>query len=116
MNVAIVSTRIGTTVPTIFPSGVSPMTRLASVATPPAIVKITYMALLGAIALAAAIAFGLGGRDVAARMLESAYEAGRQNKDELRQNLEQGKERAREEARQARQDGRPTTAGATTRP
>ena len=43
----------------------------------PAIVTITYAALIGALALAAALAFGLGGRDVAARMLEGAYAKGR---------------------------------------
>src|SRR4051812_25729912 len=39
----------------------------------PAIVTITYAALLGSAALAMALAFGLGGRDVAARMLSDAY-------------------------------------------
>lgn len=37
------------------------------------IVTITYAALLGAAALGLALAFGLGGRNVAARMLEDAY-------------------------------------------
>lgn len=37
------------------------------------IVTITYAALLGAAALGMALAFGLGGRDVAHRMLEDAY-------------------------------------------
>jgi hypothetical protein len=40
------------------------------------IVTITYAALLGAVALGMALAFGLGGRDVAARMLEDAYRRG----------------------------------------
>jgi len=40
------------------------------------IVTITYAALMGAVALGAALAFGLGGRDVAARMLEEAYRRG----------------------------------------
>lgn len=35
------------------------------------IVVITYTALIGAIALASALAFGLGGRSVAERMLEA---------------------------------------------
>ena len=38
----------------------------------PDIVVITYAALMGGLALALALAFGLGGRDVAARMLEGA--------------------------------------------
>lgn len=53
------------------------------------IVNITYTALIGAVALGLALAFGLGGREVASRLLEQAYDAGRQNagsvKDELRQ-------------------------------
>jgi hypothetical protein len=32
-----------------------------------------------------AIAFGLGGRDVAARMLEDAYRSGREQRDEVRE-------------------------------
>ena len=51
----------------------------------PAIVEITYIALLGSVALGMAIAFGLGGRDVAARLLEDAYGQGRAQRDELRQ-------------------------------
>jgi hypothetical protein len=43
------------------------------------IVMITYTALIGSVALGSALAFGLGGRDVAARLLEQAYESGRQN-------------------------------------
>jgi hypothetical protein len=42
-----------------------------------AIVDITYAALLGSVALGLALAFGLGGRDVAARLLEDAYRSGR---------------------------------------
>jgi hypothetical protein len=51
----------------------------------PAIVEITYVALLGSVALGMAIAFGLGGREVAGRLLEDAYRQGRERRDELRQ-------------------------------
>jgi hypothetical protein len=51
----------------------------------PAIVEITYIALLGSVALGMAIAFGLGGRDVAGRLLEDAYRQGRMRREELRQ-------------------------------
>jgi Conserved TM helix len=50
----------------------------------PAIVEITYIALLGSVALGMAIAFGLGGRDVAARLLEDAYREGRERREEIR--------------------------------
>jgi len=47
----------------------------------PTIVTITYVALLGSVALGLAISFGLGGRDVAARMLEDAYRSGRDERN-----------------------------------
>jgi Conserved TM helix len=62
------------------------------------IVTITYAALLGAIALGTALAFGLGGREVAREMLQGAYEKGQENKEQFRQDLDQGLSRAREEA------------------
>ena len=64
----------------------------------PAIVTITYAALLGAIALGSALAFGLGGREVAARMLEGAYTNVQENKDQWKRDLDQGLTRARDEA------------------
>ena len=70
----------------------------------PAIVTITYAAILGAIALGSALAFGLGGRDVAARMLEGAYSNVQQNKDQWKRDLDQGMTRAKEEASNAKDD------------
>src|SRR5205085_11834503 len=69
----------------------------------PAIVTITYAALLGAVALGSALAFGLGGRDVAARMLEGAYASAQQNKEQWKRDLDQGLARARVEAEQAKE-------------
>jgi hypothetical protein len=66
----------------------------------PEIVTITYAALLGMLALAGALAFGLGGRDVAARMLEQAYESGQQQKNQAKRDVQQGKERAQSQAQQ----------------
>jgi hypothetical protein len=83
-----------------------------------AIVTITYAAIIGAIALGAALAFGLGGRSVAERMLEGAYQAGIENKERMKRDLEQGKERAREQAAQAKErlesDTQPTRPGSAT--
>jgi len=42
-------------------------------------VTVTYAALIGAVALGSALAFGLGGRDVAAKMLSDAYQKGQEN-------------------------------------
>lgn len=64
------------------------------------IVVVTYTLVLGAIALGSALAFGLGGRDVAARMLEGAYSAGQRNKEQVKQDLRQGKQQAEAEARE----------------
>jgi Conserved TM helix len=69
----------------------------------PEIVRITYAALLGALALAAALAFGLGGRDVAARMLEGAYQRGQESREQVRRDLQQGKERARQDLERTRE-------------
>jgi hypothetical protein len=76
----------------------------------PAIVQITYMALVGTIALASALAFGLGGRDVAARMLEGAYEKGQENKDGFKNDLDQGAARAKADVDRARQKAQPSSA------
>ena len=67
------------------------------------IVVITYAALLGAIALGSALAFGLGGRDVARELLVGAYEKGRENKDQFRRDLDMGMQRAREDAEAAKE-------------
>lgn len=50
------------------------------------IVTITYAAILGAVALGMALAFGLGGRGVAGRMLEDAYD--RQRRDRVRAGIQ----------------------------
>src|SRR4051812_12458250 len=69
------------------------------------IVLITYAALLGAIALGSALAFGLGGRDVASRMLEGAYDGVQENKGQWRRDLDQGMSRARDEVSSLRDEG-----------
>jgi hypothetical protein len=48
------------------------------------VVTITYAALMGALALGMALAFGLGGRDVASRVLEDAYRRGQQERERIR--------------------------------
>lgn len=63
------------------------------------IVTITYAALLGAVALGSALAFGLGGRDVARELLQSAYEKGKEHKEEFKRDLDTGMARARDEAK-----------------
>lgn len=67
----------------------------------PQIVTITYAALMGGLALAMALAFGLGGREVAGQMLsgayqsaQGAYQSAQENKEQIKQDLQTGKERA----------------------
>lgn len=59
------------------------------------IVVITYAALLGSVALGAALAFGLGGRDVAAEMLRGAYVKGQAATDQAKRDLETGRRRVK---------------------
>jgi len=66
----------------------------------PQIVIITYAALLGMLALACALAFGLGGRDVAAQMWSSAYQKGQEQADQVKADAQTGKDRAQTQAQQ----------------
>ena len=66
------------------------------------IVTITYAALLGMLALAGALAFGLGGRDVAGRMLQDAYDAGQRSKGQVKADLQAGRQRGEQQAQQAK--------------
>jgi hypothetical protein len=71
----------------------------------PEIVRIAFAATMGALALGLALAFGLGGRDVAGRMLEDAYQKGRENKDQVKDDLETAKQRGEQRADQAQDIG-----------
>jgi hypothetical protein len=75
------------------------------------IVVITYAALIGAIALGSALAFGLGGRDVAREMLMGAYAKGRANTEQWKSDLDQGMQRARVEAEQTKRELEGNAAG-----
>jgi hypothetical protein len=70
------------------------------------IVTITYAALMGAIALGMALAFGLGGREVAAEMLRGAYEGRR---EEVKRDLLVGKERAKQDAERMKAEAQART-------
>jgi hypothetical protein len=67
----------------------------------PEIVRIAFAATMGALALGLALAFGLGGRGVAQQMLEDAYRKGREQRDQLKQDVQQGRDRAEQHAGQA---------------
>jgi len=61
------------------------------------IVVATYVLVLGAIALGFALAFGLGGRDVARQMLQNAYASGQEAMPQLRDEMAQAKEQGAED-------------------
>ena len=77
------------------------------------IVNIAFAATMGALALGLALAFGLGGRDVARRLLEDAYANGRRAKEQAKQDLQTGADRAEGALAEARTSHTQTYPGAT---
>ncbi len=67
------------------------------------IVDITYAALVGSVALGLALAFGLGGREVASRILEQAYDNAQDKSDQLQQEYRQAKAVTKNRIRNLRQ-------------
>lgn len=63
------------------------------------IVRIAFAAVMFAFSLGLALAFGLGGRDLAARMLEDAYRKGKEEKEQVVRDVRLGRERAETELR-----------------
>jgi len=70
------------------------------------IVNITYTAIIGGIALGLALAFGLGGRDVAGQILDKAYSKGQENYAQAKSDLEKGRHNAKQEAKRLKQKAR----------
>jgi hypothetical protein len=78
------------------------------------IVTIAFAATMFALALGLALAFGLGGRDVAGRMLQDAYDRGRDNRDTVKRDMQVGKERGKQDAQRARDEAQRRTGDGTT--
>ena len=68
----------------------------------PAIVVITYTAIIGSVALGAALAFGLGGRDMAAQMLSRAQVRAQDHVNQAREDFATGRARGESMAQQAK--------------
>lgn len=68
----------------------------------PAVVIITYTAIIGSVALGAALAFGLGGRDMAAQMLSRAQVRAQDGLTQAREDLATGRARGEAMAEQAK--------------
>lgn len=62
------------------------------------IVNILFTAIVGAIALGMALAFGLGGRDVARDLLQQAYAAGRNNASQVQADIKVAARNSKREA------------------
>jgi hypothetical protein len=73
------------------------------------IVTTTYIALIGAVALGSALAFGLGGRDAAADLINSGYRKAQEQSDQVRADVAQGRDRAQVDAQRARNAAQSTT-------
>src|ERR687894_2830849 len=67
----------------------------------PAIVTITYAVLLGSLGLGMALAFGLGGRETAARLVAGAYDKGQEQRGQVQRDMQVGKDRGREQVQAA---------------
>ncbi len=70
----------------------------------PTIVTITYAAIMGAVALGTALAFGLGGREVAGQMLDGAYQTAQEQKEQVKQDVQAAKERAKQEVERIKRE------------
>lgn len=80
------------------------------------IVTATYIALIGAVALGSALAFGLGGREAAADLINSGYRKAQQQSDQVRADLQTGRQRAEADVQARTQQGSGQTRTETLQP
>ena len=72
----------------------------------PEIVIITYAVLLGSLGLGMALAFGLGGRETAARLVSDAYDKGQEQQGQVKADMQLAKDRSEQRADQAKDKAR----------
>lgn len=80
------------------------------------IVRIAFAAVMFALALGLALAFGLGGRGVAERLLEDGYRKGREQREQVKADLRTGRARAEDETQQWDTGSTGAHVGSTTPP
>jgi hypothetical protein len=68
----------------------------------PAIVTITYAALIGGVFLAMALAFGLGGRETAGQLVSGAYTRAQGQSDQVKRDMQTGRQRGEQQAEHAK--------------
>lgn len=95
--------KVVATVGPVLVMGIAVFMILTQLRIAPQIVQITFTALIGAIALALALAFGLGGRTVAADMLRTGYDKAQEQAGQVKADTQLAKERAEREAQRARE-------------
>ena len=69
----------------------------------PEIVRIAFAATMFSLGLGLALAFGLGGRSVAERMLEDAYQKGREQKQQVKEDVEKARARGEERVEEGKE-------------
>ena len=84
----------------------------------PEIVRIAFGAVMFALALGLALAFGLGGRPVAEQLLEDGYRKGQEQKEQVKADMAQGRDSAQSQAQDAQSgtSGHDTGGSTTTQP
>lgn len=87
----------GTAAPIVI-MGIASFMILEQLKIAPGIVMLTYGLIMGSVSLGLALAFGLGGREVAGRMLSDLYEKGQASKDQVAADVRRGGRRARNKA------------------
>ena len=102
---------VGTVVPVLI-MAIATFMILNQLQIAPEIVTITYAALIGGVFLAMALAFGLGGREIAGQMLGDAYDKGQEQRGQVKHDMRTGKERAQQDAQQAKDKADEHTNGA----
>lgn len=70
------------------------------------IVNILFTGLVASLSLGTALAFGLGGRDVAGQLLQNAYENGKEKTSQAKADMRVAKERTKREAQEAKRNMR----------
>jgi small-conductance mechanosensitive channel len=66
----------------------------------PEIVRIAFGAIMGGLALGLALAFGLGGRETAGRLVNDAYRKGQEQRGQVKGDLQAGRDRGQAEAQE----------------
>ena len=94
--------KIVATVAPVIVMGIASFMILDQLKIAPAIVTITYAALMSSVFLGLALAFGIGGRDVASEILRNVYNASKGKKVAVQRDMQTGRARARGEAQNLR--------------